>query len=57
MLRIICAHCDCITEVGSSYFIYYTGRNEANNCNLCKECFNKFLNWVKDKTNEVIKND
>lgn len=50
MIKIICDHCGNIAETGSSYFVYYTGRSEADGCNLCKKCFEEFLNWMKNKS-------
>lgn len=48
MIKIICDRCGNIAETGSSYFVYYTGRSEADGCNLCKKCFDEFSCWMNN---------
>ena len=46
MKQIVCDRCGQIAGAGSRYHISYTGGNEAD---LCKECFEELLSWVKNK--------
>ena len=48
MIKYFCDRCG--KELIKSYsHITYSGNNSAD---LCKECFEEFLNWVNNKPNE-----
>lgn len=59
MVKYVCDRCNKIIEAGErcKCHVSYTSDNGDNSADLCKECFEEFLNWMKNKPveNKLVK--
>ena len=59
MTKFVCDRCRKVMKADEicGCHISYMNENGNNGVDLCKECFEEFLNWMKDKPVEYKPNE